>query len=204
MDSGARVTDLRTGRHGRSVLETCGGHRAAHRLRDDFVRFEVEVLAGTESLDGGIDQARVDLTQPFPGEPEPIDDAGAEVLDEDVDPRHQIGEDLLALVALHVEGDAAFVAVEHREVQAVGTWNVAELAAGDVSGSRRLELDDVRAEPGEQLRGRGTRLDMRHVEHSNAIKCLTEAGPSADRIPRPWGSEPSLNSFDSSRFASSC
>ena len=103
MDSGTRVTDLSTGCHGRSVLETGGGHRAAHRLRDDFVGFEVEVLAGTESFDGRIDQARVDLTQPFPGEPEPIDDARAEVLDEDVDPRHQIGEDLLALVTLHVE-----------------------------------------------------------------------------------------------------
>src|SRR5882757_1057393 len=147
MDSGARVTDLCTGRHGRPVLETCGGHRPAHRLRDDFVGLVVEELAGTESLDRGIDQARVDLTQPFPGEPEPIDDTGTEVLNEDVDPRHQTGEDLLALFALHVEGDAAFVAVEHREVEAVGTGNVAKLAAGDVSGSGRLEFDDVRAEP---------------------------------------------------------
>src|SRR5882757_3462935 len=173
MDSGARVTDLCTGRHGRPVLETCGGHRTTHRLRDDFVGLEVEELAGTESLDRGIDQARVDLTQPFPGEPEPIDDTGAEVLNEDVDAGHEISEDLLALVAFHVDGDAALVAVEHREVEAVGTWNVAKLTARDVSGSRRLQLDDICAEPGEQLRGRGTRLNMRHVEHSNTIECLT-------------------------------
>src|SRR6476659_6633321 len=49
VDSGTRVTDLSTGRHRRPVLETRGCHRAAHRLRDDFVGFEVEVLAGTES-----------------------------------------------------------------------------------------------------------------------------------------------------------
>src|SRR4029077_15485173 len=52
VDSGTRVTDLSTGRHRRPVLETRGCHRAAHRLRDDFVGFEVEVLAWTESLDG--------------------------------------------------------------------------------------------------------------------------------------------------------
>src|SRR5258707_14917564 len=109
MDSSARVTDLCTGRHGRPVLETCGGHRAAHRLRDDFVGLEVEVLAGTEPLDRGIDQARVDLTQPSPGEPEPIDDTGTKVLNEDVDPRHEIGEDLLALDAIHVYGAAPLV-----------------------------------------------------------------------------------------------
>ena len=174
VDAGARVADLRTGGRGRPVLETGGGHGAAHRLRDDFVGLEVEVLARAESLDRRIDQPRVDLTQPLPGEPEPIDDAWPEVLDEDVDAGHQIGEDLLALVALHVEGDAALIAVEHREVQAVGTRDVAKLTAGDVAASRRLQLDDVRAEPGEQLRGRGTRLDMRHVEDANAVQCLRD------------------------------
>ena len=176
VDAGPRVADLCTGRGGRPVFETGGGHRAAHRLRDDFVGLEVEVLAGAESLDRRIDQARVDLTQRLPGEPEPIDDARTEILDEDVDAGHQIGEDLLPLVALHVEGDAAFVAVEHREIQAVGTWDVAKLTAGDVSAVRGLQLDDVRAEPGEQLRGRGARLDMCHVEHANAVQGLTHDG----------------------------
>src|SRR5689334_20006334 len=103
MDSGTGVADLCSGGHGRAVLETGGCHRAAHRLRDDLVGLEVEILARTESLDGGIDQPRVDLTQPLPWETEPIDDAGTEVLDKDVDARHQSGEDALALVALHVQ-----------------------------------------------------------------------------------------------------
>src|SRR5690242_13452693 len=99
MDSGARVADLCAGRDWRAVFETRRGHRSAHRLCDDLVRLEVEVLAWTEALDGGVDEAGVDLAQPIPGEAEPIDDAGAEVLDENVDSRNQIGEDPLALIA---------------------------------------------------------------------------------------------------------
>src|SRR3954451_4033967 len=149
MDSGAGVTDLRASRDRRTVLEAGGRHGPTHRLRDDFVGLEVEIPSRTEALDGGIDQARVDLAQPLPGEAEPIDDAGAEVLHEDVDPRDQIGEDPLALVALHIQRDAALIAVEHREVQAVGAWHVAKLAAGDIAGAGSLELDDVCAKPGE-------------------------------------------------------
>ena len=61
---------------------------------------------------------------------------GAEVLDQDVAALQQLGEDLLALVGLHVEGEAALVAVEHREVEAVDVRQVAQLAAGDVPAAR--------------------------------------------------------------------
>src|SRR3954451_13437009 len=149
MDSGAGVTDLRASRDRRTVLEAGGRHGPTHRLRDDFVGLEVEVPSRTEALDGGIDQARVDLAQPLPGEAEPIDDARSEVLHEDIDPRHQIGEDPVALWGLHVQRDAALVAIEHCEVQAVGAWHVAKLAAGDVASAGSFELDDVCAEPGE-------------------------------------------------------
>jgi hypothetical protein len=110
----------------------------------------------------------------LPGPNPLIDDPRPEVLDKDVDAGHQVGEDLLSLFALHVEGDAAFVAVQHREVQAVGARDVAKLPAGDVAPCGRLQLDDVRAEPGEQLRRRRTRLHMRHVEDADAVQCFRD------------------------------
>src|ERR1700737_2349461 len=87
-----------------------------------------------------------------------------------------MGEELLPVGALHVEGDAALVAVEHREIEAVRAGDVAKLTAGDVSPSWRLQLDDVRPEPGQQLRSRGTRLDMGHVQNANAVQRLTHGG----------------------------
>ena len=86
MDAGTRVADLGAGGGGRPVLESGGGHGAAHGLCDHLVGLEVEVLARAEALDRGVDQPRVDLTKPFPRKAEPIDDAGSEVLGQDVDP----------------------------------------------------------------------------------------------------------------------
>src|SRR2546425_11423320 len=83
----------------------------------------------------------------------------------------EIDEHLLALGALHVDGDRALVAVEHREVQAVGVRHVAQLASGRVA-LRVLELDDVRAHPGEELRARRPRLHVRHVEDADPFECF--------------------------------
>src|SRR2546425_11168872 len=80
----------------------------------------------------------------------------------------EIDEHLLAFGALHVDGDRALVAVEHREIQAVSIRNVAQLAAGRVPLGI-LELDDVRPHPGEELRARRAGLDVRHVEDADAL-----------------------------------
>jgi hypothetical protein len=74
---------------------------------------------------------------------------------------------------LHVEGDAALVAVEHREVQAVDGGQVAQLDAGDVTLPGRLQLDDVGTEPRQDLGGRGAGLYVRHVEDPDALEGLT-------------------------------
>jgi len=68
-----------------------------------------------------------------------------------ITPGPNIGENLLAFVALHVQGDAALVAVEHGEVKAVDVGDVAQLATRDIAPSRGLHLDDLGAEPGKYL-----------------------------------------------------
>jgi hypothetical protein len=70
---------------------------------------------------------------------------------------------------LHVHGNRPLVAVEHREIERVGIRHVAQLAARRVA-LRVLELDHVRAHPGEELRAGGTGLDVRHVQNAYAFQ----------------------------------
>jgi len=60
-------------------------------------------------------EARVHPLQHFPADAEPIHDAGAQVLDQDVGLAGQLLEDALALRVLQVERDALLVAVGTKE-----------------------------------------------------------------------------------------
>jgi hypothetical protein len=59
--------------------------------------------------------------------------------------------------------------VQHREVEAVHAGNVAQLSAGDVAFARPFDLDDVGAQPCEQLRARRSRLHVREVQDADAV-----------------------------------
>ena len=172
MQAGARVADLRARDERRAIGYAGGAHRAAHRLRHVLVRLEIGVRsARAEALDGAHHDLRIDLVDLLPREPEAVEHAGAEVLHDDVALLQQVDEDLLALRRLHVDGDRALVAVEHREVERVGVRHVAQLAARRVA-LRVLELDHVRAEPGEKLRAGRTGLHVCHVEDAYAFQCF--------------------------------
>src|SRR2546426_11974206 len=73
--------------------------------------------------------------------------------------------------ALHVHGDRALVAVEHREVERVGVRHVAQLAARRVTG-RILELDDIGTHPSKELRAGRPRLHVTHVEDADSLECF--------------------------------
>ena len=77
-----------------------------------------------------------------------------------------------ALRVLGVDGDRALVVVEHGEVERVRALHVDQLAARDVADAGTLDLDDVGAEPGEQLRAGRARLHMREVEDAHAVERL--------------------------------
>jgi len=116
--------------------------------------------------------ATVQLLDPLPGEPHTIERARSEVLHQHVTALHEALQDLLALGVLGVEGDGALVVVQHGEVETVDVRDVAQLLAGDVPGAGPLHLDDVCAQPGEQLRAGGPRLNVREVENTYAVQCL--------------------------------
>ena len=75
----------------------------------------------------------------------------------------------LPLRMLGVDGDRALVVVEHGEIQPVGV-HVAQLAARDVADAGTLDLDDVGAHPGEQLRAGRARLHMGEIENAHAVR----------------------------------
>src|SRR3954463_11369739 len=179
VDRVARVPDLRAGHDGRAVLEAGGAHGAAGRLRDVLVRLGLLERAGAEALQRRVDQPRVELVEVLPREPEAVHDAGAEVLDQDVGAVHELAEDLLALVRLHVEGERPLVAVEHREVERVHVGQIAQLGAGDVAAPGLLDLDDVGSHPREELRADRAGLHVRHVEDADALEGLRNRHPNA-------------------------
>ena len=84
VDARARVADLRTGHRRPPIGPARRTHRAAHRLRDGFVRFEILVATRPEAFDRSVDQARIDFLDRLPGVALAIEHSRAEVLDEDI------------------------------------------------------------------------------------------------------------------------
>ena len=177
MQAGAAVADLGTGDHGRAVVEAGGRGGAARALGDVLVHLAVLERPGAEALDRRDDHRGVQFLDAFPGEAHAIEHAGGEVFDHYVAGLDQRLQHLLALGRLGVEGDGPLVVVQHGEIQAVGVRQVAQLAAGDVTLARPFDLDDVGAEPGEQLGAGRPRLHMREVENPHALKCFAHACP---------------------------
>src|SRR5699024_12068514 len=98
-------------------------------------------------------QAGVDLHAPGGGEPEPVEDPGAEVLDEHIGPGDQPGQCVLAGVGLEIEGDGFLVAVAGEEVGGLrivfGPDDGRAPGTRIVSPARLLDLDHTRTEAAE-------------------------------------------------------
>ena len=129
-------------------------HRAAERLHDAVERGTRGVWAVlSEPGERGRDDGRVDLLERLVVYPQAFEDAGAEVVQHHVRLRGERVERLASEVGLEVERDAALVAVEAEEVGALAVQEVGAELAGGVTGAGLLDLDDVRAEVGEQASG---------------------------------------------------
>jgi hypothetical protein len=161
-------------RHERESVDLAGGRRrAAGALGDVLVDLAIDERPRAEALDRRVDHPRIDLLDLLPREPHAIDRARAEVLDHHVAGLDQPREDLGACLGLRVERDAALVAVQHREVEAVDAGDVAQLAARRVAFAGLFDLDDVGAEESQDLSGRRSGLDVSHVQDTHAFQGLT-------------------------------
>src|SRR6516165_3470683 len=177
VQTGAAVADLRASDERRAVAEPGGGGGAARALGDVLVDLAVLIGAGAEALDRGHDHARIGLVDVLPGQPHAVERAGGEILHQHVAVLDQPVEDFLARGMLGVDRDRALAAVEHGEIEAVGAFDVAQLAARDVADAGALDLDHVGAHIGEQLRAGRTRLHMREIEDAHAVERLAGLAP---------------------------
>src|ERR1700730_16781030 len=170
MHPGAAVTDLRAGHGWRAVLPARRARRAAHTLRDIFIGLAVLVRPRTEAFDRGVDDPRVQFLKALPGEALAVEHAGAEILDDHIGAPDQLLDHGPALRRLQIDRDAALVRIQHREIEAVRTLHVLQLAAGDVAAAGHLDLDHVGTHPGQQLRPGRARLNMAQIENAYAVK----------------------------------
>ena len=142
-----------------------------------------------EAADRQHDQAWVELVEALGREAEPVEDPGAEVLDEHVGPLRQPGEDVAAVVGLQVEDDRLLVAVRGeevgRDVRVVGADEGRAPAAGVVTGVG-LDLDDARAHVAEHLAGLRSGQGTRQVDDEDAGQGCTHGATL------PAGAHPSL------------
>ena len=92
-------------------------HQAGLALRDLVVAGAAALGAVVaEAGDGEDHQAGVQLVERVEAEAEPVEHAGAEVLDQDVGPPDKVEQDLPVVLGLQVEGDGLLVAVGGQEV----------------------------------------------------------------------------------------
>ena len=96
---------------------------------------------------------------------------------------------------LEVQRDAALVGVECEEVAAVHAGFLGAAIAARLPLAGLLHLDDVGAEPGQELRAGGAGLELGQVQDADAVQGFAHngriigydasAGNSASRRPKP-------------------
>ncbi len=184
MQAGAGIADLRAGDERRPVAEACRRRRAAGALRDVLVDLAVLVRARPKTFDRGDDHARIELVDVLPGEPHAVERARREILDQHVALLDQAIENGFALGMFGIDGDRTLRAVEHREIEAVGAFHVAQLAARDVADAWPFNFDDIGAHVSKELGAGRPRLHMREVEDFHAFERPARLAPRFGGRPR--------------------
>ena len=149
-------------------------HQAGESHAGERVAFEAAVGTGlAEGCDGAVDEVRKLGLQVVVAEAERREAAGSFAFDEDVGVGEQFAEDDAAALRLDVKRQALLVGVEVEEEAAlVGVGDVARegAEAAGVVALRRLDLDDLRAEVGEEARGVGAGDALGEVDDAGAFE----------------------------------
>ena len=142
----------------------------------------VHVVAGGVALGAGLAVARdravddpgVDLAHALVADAEPVEDTGTEGLEHDVVLAHQAQQHLAPALALEIDADRALVAVQRQEQRrlraVIGTLDIGRGPADVVAHAGVLDLQDLRAEVGEQQRAEAAGQQAREVEDADAFQ----------------------------------
>src|SRR5207302_8056919 len=95
----------------------------------------------------------------------------AQVVVDGVGDAGEIAQDGLALGVGEVEGERLLAAVERLEVKRIAVGGVGADLAGDVAADGRiLDLDDLGAEVGQDLRAERPGAELRHGQHAQPLQ----------------------------------
>ena len=134
------------------------------------------VLVGASLAEAGqraVDDVGVPFANRLVVDAQPVDDARAELLEDDIGGLGQLHERLVALLLFEVERDAPFPAVDGVEEGADAVLGLGRGVAGAVADVRGLHFDHVRARVRQQLRGVGAREQLRKVEDTYSVESHT-------------------------------
>src|SRR5215472_5914381 len=162
---GAEIVDRDADSHRPLTRQPGDRHQTAHAL-GDLVDSRPLGVGPTLAKpgDAAIDDARVDRLDRLVIDAEPVFDLRAEILDDDVSLFRQLEEDRFALLRLQVQGQAALVAMQVLEIEAIAA------GAGDIASrlTRWLDLDHIGAPIGELTNRRRTGTGMTQIEDGKA------------------------------------
>jgi hypothetical protein len=123
------------------------------------------------AADRAVDEARIEHARVLETEPQPLDDAGAEVLDEHVGAGDQLPQGPHVALALQVYGKALLGAVDGMEDGGIAALRVAEIKpAREIAALRPLDLDDAGAEIHQPQRAIGAGQELAHVHDQKAAQ----------------------------------
>src|SRR5262249_34356627 len=114
-----------------------------------------------------------DLLNFFPWKTHAIDRTGGKVFHHYVTLLDQFREYLFAYLSFWVQRNAALVAVQHCEIETVDTGLIAQLPPRRISFTRSFNLDNIGAEPRQNLGARRSRLHVRHIQDPNTLQSFT-------------------------------
>ena len=160
-DAGGRAA----GEAGDGVDAASGGHHVAE------ARHLRPRAAAAAAGHVDLDDARIGGAQVLVGEPHALDDAGAEVVEDDVAVDCEAAEEVAALGALRVDRGrelAGVGAVEPPAGDERGPRGWRDGAADGIHAAAGLDFDDLGAEVGEDARGEGAGKHPGDVEDADA------------------------------------
>src|SRR5581483_873831 len=148
-------------------------HDAAHALRHQVVAGTLRIGAGlAEAGNRTIDEARAGGAEALVVEPEFLQPADLEVLDQHVGLGGELSHQRAALITVEVDLDRALAAIGRVEIGRADRLAIDALdegrtpAARVVAGALALDLDHVGAEVGEDLAGPGAGKDTGKFQYT--------------------------------------
>ena len=164
------------------------GHQPADRLGEQVVGRSVRIGAG-EAAHGGDHHARMARAERIGLEPQVGGGRRAVVVHEQVGRGEEPVEGDAAVIGAQVEDDPALVAVDRREVGTAAVGRVAppwRAPGAGLVARRRLDLDDVGAEVGEEHGGERAGQHPAEVDDPDAVERerLDHAGTVVEALAR--------------------